>query len=50
MAEKKNKDQLDSVLQENVWGLLDKMKDINEDWVKEWIRGSYPDPREVYGE
>jgi hypothetical protein len=31
-----------------VWDLLDTLKKIDEDFIKEWVRETWEDPGEVY--
>jgi len=37
-------------LTERVWNILDELKSIDEEMVKDWVRLNWPDSGEVYGE
>jgi len=33
---------------ERVWGILDELKSLDEEMIKEWVRDTWPDQTEVY--
>jgi hypothetical protein len=33
---------------EKVWDILDILKSIDEDMLKDWIRENWPDPEDIY--
>jgi len=33
---------------ERVWGILDELKSLDEEIIKEWVRNTWPSPEEVY--
>uniref|UniRef100_A0A6H1ZPJ5 Uncharacterized protein n=1 Tax=viral metagenome TaxID=1070528 RepID=A0A6H1ZPJ5_9ZZZZ len=35
---------------EKVWNILDVLKSIDEEMVKDWVRQNWPDGKEVYEE
>ena len=34
---------------ERVWDILDALKAIDEEMIKDWVRETWPDKEEVYG-